>query len=556
MQAVQRTRRRGQGTEFQKRLEDLPSLKTNRYMHVDDDYDVDYYNGAAAPPLHAATTTTTPPAQSRGDDVASDVLTGVDRGRYMEKTWRFLEKATLMDVCLLGSHDSLTFDLSCNLSEHDVLPGEVAWMGNKVLTHKTLHHLQNLGRTHALDVEQQFAAGVRMFDFKAVTLDGKWYSLHSFTTEKTLDHYLRDLKGCLTENRGEVCVATLSKHGTQKRPRGTDLDKLGHSEGLWKIVVGELGDLLVHHSKQPVETTTLGEYVKGGRRLLLYVDGWEVVAPGDDRAGQTDQLQHTGILSADIHMVRKNTKDVISSFLRSCHPKYEKGAKYCYAGLNSANSTREIVKVALSMGNRVMRKVSSRIKSDLDPKLAGMGAHPYTLLSYAQMSLYYAQFPLMEVLGEVDEGNYARLPQAVQTDAVTDGGKVRVGWLSLGLEKDVENSLTLDMENLSSYFREDRLVLEPQKASPRVGVQLRTDVRKSCYDADCKMVGREDAARASFDVFRYCFALTLAKLKDSASSSESSYLHDVYMRLRRNVRPTYVDCKSAGLTLDVKKIAA
>lgn len=334
-----------------------------------------------------------------------DVLSGVSRADYMHLLWDMLKDKPLNDMCLLSSHDSLTYDLSCNLSTHDVLPGKVAWGGNKFLSHRTLHYLKNMGRAQVLSVRDQFETGVRFFDIRATLLKGEWYSVHSFTSMKPLVEYLKELAAVMGDHDHFVVVVTVSRHGTQNKPSGTDLDKLGKSNELWSLIVGSLGEHMMDHSKVDFLTDSLSTIVSGGKRLALFIDGWEAIGRGDRRAGETSVLNHVGLLQADIGQLKKDSEIIRDSFDKNC-VSLDVKPQFCYMGLNSANSTGAIIKAAFEMGSFMERSMARRFKSNMDPKLSKLGVHPGTLMSYAQLSLYYVQYTLMKLITRIDNGEY------------------------------------------------------------------------------------------------------------------------------------------------------
>ncbi len=492
------------------------------------------------------------PKQSR------DLVWDIPREGYMQSLSSLLGDCTLMDMCILGTHDSLTYDLSCNLSKHDLLPGVVASMGNKLLSHRTLHYLRNMGRTQVLTVTEQFQAGVRFFDVRATLKGREWFSVHSFDSRCVLRKYLDELRKVVETNPGEVCVVAISRHGATGKGSGTPLDRLPHLDLLWRDLTQHLGSLLVDHGSLPMKSTTILQYAKAGSRILLYIDGWEKISKGDPRGGHTSDLVHVGIMSSDLHDVRGNAANVRRCFEDRCDQNSRSG-RYCYVGLNSANTTSEIIKTVFRKGSLLEHLISKSISPKLDRKLVDCGAHPATLLSFAQMSLYYMQDPLMTVLDTIDQGTEARLPNSVHSDGVTANGEVRVGWLGLGVEHDIRNSakIGIDQMSSSSYVTGYPLTLDVVKSGPKLAVHLGRDMTATCFDSSCKSKGTGDAARLTFDMFRLCTAVTLAKLlRSSTRDTDRRRLHDMYRKVRSNVWPSYVDRPAAGLLMDVRKIVA
>lgn len=138
---------------------------------------------------------------------------------------------------------------------------------------------------------------------------------------------------------------------------------------------------------------------------------------------------------------------------------------------------------------------------------------------------------------------------------MTHDGKVRVGWLGLGVESDLQGSMKLDIHHLDRYFKVKSFQVDVQEVIPRIGVSLGKDLKPACFDEQCKKSGEVDAARMTFDMFRYCILLTLSKLMHSSKdTTENQYLHDLYVGTRAFLHPTYVNSSPAGLVMDVKNM--
>ena len=297
-----------------------------------------------------------------------------------------------------------------------------------------------------------------------------------------------------------------------------------------------------------------GPLVRTGHRLFLFLDGWEALAPGDDRAGHTSLLNHRECMSVDVSNVSQNHYRMLDCLTKECD---DRKGKYCYVGLNSSNSAKTVMRSLLGQGSFLYRCIGRSMKPKIDSKLAAVGARPVTLLNYSQLSLYYIQAALMSVLDDIDQGEVPILPQGVQTDKVTCNGCVRVGWLGLGVEQDLQHSMVLTPGNLAEYRKGKPFKVPASKSGngPFLALQLGEDMQPSCTEPSCDPDAQSDVAHITFDLFRYCFCLTLAKFMHSASDTVShSVYHDLYTGVRKHMHGNYVECRPAGLTVKVYQV--
>ena len=310
---------------------------------------------------------------------------------YMGDHWNIFKDKRLLDMCVLSTHDTLTYDLSMNLSTRDVIPERVATMGNVFLTKHAKDVLRCMAKSQSLDITGQFEAGVRMFDIRTTTVKGEWFSVHSFLSNRNLSVYLTELVRVVEDNPKEVCVVTVSRHGVQGMTIDTPLDKTDTDHTLWNVITESMGGLLADHAKLPINSSTMQEIVASGKRIYLYIDGCDVIAPGESRAGRTDELYHASVLSNDISDLKADRYTIGKVFKDGCR-RVERELKYCYAGLTSHNSSSTLIRRVLESGPALLRTIGKTMKSHIYSKLRSRGADPQTLLSFSQLQLYYAQY--------------------------------------------------------------------------------------------------------------------------------------------------------------------
>lgn len=485
-----------------------------------------------------------------GNIGSADPLVSHSRCDYMGEFWWFFGRRTMMDICVLCSHDSLTYDSSSTISRHDTINPKLAKVANKLLPAHLKGLFVKMARSQTLTVKEQFESGVRYFDFRTTSDQGKWYGVHTMDSKQPLEVYLTELCDAMETHPKECCILTISLHGCVRKGRGTPLDKLHNSTSLWDVVTKTLGHIAVDHTVSPMETTTMSELVQSQRRLFVYIDGWEVIANGDRLAGHTDRLNEICCTTDNLSSVSRDRNYLLKAFKSGSDTPTD--GKYCYLRLNSANSTMGIAKSVLGNLEGPVRKLAKHMPEVMDHRVAKLGLHPGSLISYAQLGLYYFQCTLMDVYAAASKTQHTlyHIPQAIETDCITTDGKVRVGWLGIGMEKDLEGTCSISLGELERYEVSRPLLLRNSGVNANLSISLGRDMQKSCSEQPCKVIVSADAARASFDMFRYCFCLTMIKqLQKERDPTSILDISTLLSRTGKYLKPTYVDAPYAGRTL-------
>ena len=130
---------------------------------------------------------------------------------------------TLLDVSLPGTHDTLSYDLSLEISDdgldmytrldsilHYFSGGTVQLLPGDIES-----FLRDQSMTQRLDVIAQLNGGVRFLDVR-ITLEDEgqeWYGVHFMQTYHPVLYYLHQVRSWLDEHPSEIVVIWLSKHG-------------------------------------------------------------------------------------------------------------------------------------------------------------------------------------------------------------------------------------------------------------------------------------------------------------------------------------------------------
>ena len=87
---------------------------------------------------------------------------------------------SLWDMTLPGSHDTLSYDLSDELTELRSTPPAVGGV------------VRTFAVTQSLSISDQLDAGIRFIDFRVMrSPDGGWYGTHTVRTRRPANRYWR-----------------------------------------------------------------------------------------------------------------------------------------------------------------------------------------------------------------------------------------------------------------------------------------------------------------------------------------------------------------------------
>ena len=111
---------------------------------------------------------------------------------------------SLWDMTLPGSHDTLSYDLSDQLTE---LPSTPNMIGSIV---------RDFAITQSINITQQLDAGIRFLDIRVMrSTDGVWYGTHTVRTNKPAIAYINEISQWLEKSKGEYLIVFISRHGAE-----------------------------------------------------------------------------------------------------------------------------------------------------------------------------------------------------------------------------------------------------------------------------------------------------------------------------------------------------
>ena len=141
-------------------------------------------------------------------------------------------KLSIEDLVLPGSHDTLSYELSDELTELPVTPPAVGSL------------VRSFAVTQTINITQQLDAGIRFVDLRVMKVpDGEWYGTHTVRTEKPALFYVREIVQWLSRSPGEFLVVFVSRHGNECL---TGHDQYPHvsaaeKQGFWRELTSLVG---------------------------------------------------------------------------------------------------------------------------------------------------------------------------------------------------------------------------------------------------------------------------------------------------------------------------
>jgi hypothetical protein len=207
---------------------------------------------------------------------------------WMESAMEHIGDKTLTQLSVPGAHDTLTFDLSHEVSEVDecnkygIIAKIPSWVVPKDLT-------RGLAEAQQLNLKEQLDSGIRFMDFRAIVHDGVWKGVHCVVTYAPLEKYLGDLADWMHAHPKEVVVIQLSSHGSSNEDWPVSA---GHLRELYSMLKNKLGPLLANMGENPITTTPLKTFVEKGQRVVMLVQKADQLQGSETYFLDLKQLDH------------------------------------------------------------------------------------------------------------------------------------------------------------------------------------------------------------------------------------------------------------------------
>jgi hypothetical protein len=395
-----------------------------------------------------------------------------------------LGNATLLDLCLPGTHDSLSYDLSLTVSTEGLdglhrlsdLLHALSGGSIKVLPGELEEFFRLQAKTQQLTLSQQLDNGIRFLDLRIMMERGSsssnnsWYSIHFMQSNHEVFHYLQELRQWLDQHEHEIVVMWLSKQGdtaasgTDQYPNVSPDDK----DNFWRDYVSIMDGLLLDNRESDIRKTSLADLIIKNHRLITFCSDYE------------DFTKTAPQFALDAKRI-ENTYDAKGVFdepqsLRHHMDYLRQGAAhnamvhsrsgFTLLAMNTAGTSWQVTDAAiqrfLPWRNEELVTAAFDYSAWKQPhekentttswfescasrmNIPGVKNWcPQTLLDIAQLSSYYNQIVLESALTNMNSDKGIAFPNALYLDALDYNGTVRVGTQLLdGSERHSKNDQT------------------------------------------------------------------------------------------------------------------
>lgn len=366
---------------------------------------------------------------------------------WMGEIMSIIGDSTLLDLSLPGTHDTLTYDLSTTVSEggmdEAVRLAELLHNATDVIPDFIEDYIRSGAQCQDMDITQQLNAGIRFLDIRMMleysdTPIAEWYSLHMVQSRKTSLQYFQEIRQWMDAHPSEVVVMWLSKHGSECATGEEQYPKVTveQKQQFWIEIMQVFNGLMADMSQTRLNETTVREMVERSHRAVFYV---------------ADYIEMTGYSSC------ANSSEGPRYALDSClidnqlgNGGYSKAVQIQLDTYASADARKAADKTdqrfyLLSLAGDMNYVDAGLLKFSVFDVLAndteitavcansyglpGMSWCPETLLDGSQLSNYYAQVALGELVQRILEGNFTLgLPNAIYINALGSmDGTIRTG---------------------------------------------------------------------------------------------------------------------------------
>lgn len=182
-----------------------------------------------------------------------------------------IENASILDLSLPGTHDTMTYDLDLIVSDggiddedkiSDLLQYITDHYPNAPLDY-VLKIVRDLATTQLLNVTSALNSGIRFLDFRTMREEHEddWRCLHLLQTKELSRKYFHHIRDWIEEHDTEIVIIWISKHGNDNS-RGTDQypdvtvkEKQRYWNNITEIFKGRLFDKSISSLKDtPIKT--------------------------------------------------------------------------------------------------------------------------------------------------------------------------------------------------------------------------------------------------------------------------------------------------------------
>ncbi|KAJ8600307.1 hypothetical protein CTAYLR_000726 [Chrysophaeum taylorii] len=347
---------------------------------------------------------------------------------------------SLLDLCLPGTHDSMTKNLSLTVADNaNSIPSRFAWVLHEffpVVDRVVGKLLREQAQTQTLGMREQLDGGVRFVDFRATftappdkrsRAPHDWYCLHLLQSAQPAMSYLLELREFLDANPTEIVALWISRHGdacatgTDQYPNASPQAQQAFWGQIKSLFEGLLFSGLLNE-------TSIDAMIDANERLVVFAANYEDFTGGGDAFATDCCVGISNTLKGGTISNFSKTVDDWGQTLRASEERR--------ADLKSRN-VLDLVSFAGSPPDQVVAAdvaiyygAGGRWATALCAASLGIPNVtefcPLTLLDSSRLRNYYLQ-PSLD-LPISNPGDYA-LPGAIYIDSVDLNGTIRTGTL-------------------------------------------------------------------------------------------------------------------------------
>lgn len=371
---------------------------------------------------------------------------------WMGSTMSIIGESTLLDLSLPGTHDTLTYDLSTTVSEggmDDAIKlAELLHNATDVVPDLIEDYIRSGAQCQDLTITEQLDAGIRFLDIRMMLeytdTPSEWYSLHMMQSYGTSLQYFQQIRDWMDAHPSEVVVMWLSKHGNECATGEEQYPKVSveQKQAFWKQILTVFDGLSADLSQTRLNETSVSTMVQRGHRAVFYVaDYEEMTGYSSDLTTMTstpyfaldsclidNQLGNKGNTEA----VQQQRDLYAAADARKAADKLEQRFYLVSLAGDMDYVNAALLKFSVFDVKVNDTEVTAQCAASFD--IDGMAWCPETLLDGSQLSNYYAQVAMDELVqgmlaaagsGDSSSGG---LPNAIYINAIGSiEGTIRTG---------------------------------------------------------------------------------------------------------------------------------
>ncbi len=347
--------------------------------------------------------------------------------------------ATLLDLALAGTHDTLTYDLSLEVSDggiddHDRL-AKILHNHDKIIPNAGADFVRQQAQTQALTVTQQLDNGIRfldlrmMYEYSARKDKKDWYSLHLLQSNKPMLSYLTEIRDWLVAHPSEVVVLWLSKHGSVCA-KGEDQypnTPIEVKQAYWETISDLFGNLKVDSRRTRLNETSIANMVTSNERAVFYLSDYAEFSANSPYAFDACLIQNELGPSVDEEEKAVQWEQNLFIGVHLTKVKLREKQGFLLMSMATGVPAQQVVGAAALRftDNQAVDKLATQTCTD-SFHIPGMTRWcPGTLLDVAQLENYYKQLTLDQCYTNLGMG--WSFPNAIYLNGLMYGGQIRIG---------------------------------------------------------------------------------------------------------------------------------